>query len=316
MKTIPLSLIAAGLFVPVIARAQPPEGGGGEKRPPASEESTKGGRPPGERPPRGGGGGGRDFEKGWKQADTDGNGTISRSEFDAMPRIQKLPEEKREHIFKRLDKNADGILSNEEMKMDRPREGGREAMMRFRQLDTDGSGGISLDEMKVGDLFKKLPPDKQEALFARLDTDGDGQITVKDRPGPPIGPDGKPERPDRPDKMDKGDRPERPDKMDKGDRPRDPRRMLRDFDENKDGALSFEEFRNAPPNKNLTEDEQEDRFEALDKNSDKKLDETDFPPRPDKPEGGPPPSPPGDGPGPKPDGPPPPKDEAPAPKAE
>jgi Ca2+-binding EF-hand superfamily protein len=314
MKTIPLSLIAAGLFVPVIARAQPAEGGGGEKRPPASEESTEGGRPPGpppgERPPRGGGG--RDFEKGWKHADADGNGMLSRSEFDSMPRIQKLPEEKREHIFKRLDKNSDGVLSNEEMKMDRPRgEGGHEAMMRFRQLDTDGSGGISLDEMKAGDLFKKLPPEKQEALFARLDTDGDGQITVKDRPVPPLGPDGKPERPDRPD---------RPDKMDKGERPdrqRDPRRILRDFDENKDGSLSFEEFRNAPQNRNLTEDEQEDRFESLDKNSDKKIDETDFPPRPDKPEGGPPPPPPGDGNGPKPDGPPPsPKDGPPAPKAE
>jgi Ca2+-binding EF-hand superfamily protein len=302
MKTIPVSLVVAGLLLPAIAGAQPepdrpekrpaaPDGagprGGGPKRPPGPE-ATPDDR---EGPPGGPGG----FERGWKRADTDGSGTLSREEFDNMPRIQKLPVEKRDRIFARLDKDGDKVLSAEELRvMNRPRPDGREAMMRFRELDTDHSGGVSLEEMKAGELFKKLPPEKLAILFKRLDTDGDGEITEKDRPGPPMGPDGG-ERPDRPDR---GERP-----------PKDLRRLIRDFDENGDGSLSFDEFRKAPQNKNLSEDEQEDRFEALDQNGDKKIDEQDFPPRP---EGGRPAGPPphDDGPprdGAKPDpGPPPP----------
>jgi len=282
MKTIPVSLLVAGLMLPAIVGAQP-----------ENERPGKGPRDgPRDGPPRGE----RGFGKGWKQADTDNDGKVTLAEFMALPRIQKLDEERRNRIFSRLDKNGDKVLSGEELtSMDRPPHDRKEAMMRFRELDTDNSGGVSLEELKAGELFKKLPPEKQEALFAKLDTDKDGQITVKDRPG---GAHGGPER-----RMDRPDKPDRkPDREGRPDRGRDPKRMLRDFDKDGDGAVGFEEFRNAPPNAALSEDEQEDRFEALDKNSDKKLDEADFPaPPPDKrpddappppPEGGQPPSPP------------------------
>ena len=276
MKTIPVSLVVAGLLLPVIALAQPEPDRPDKGPPPPNGEGPHGPGPRGgKRPPGAEGppGGEEGFGRGWKKADVDGSGTISREEFDNMPRIQKLPVEKRDRIFARLDKDGDKVLSSEELKaMDRPRLEGREAMMHFRELDTDHSGGISLEEMKAGDLFKKLPPEKLELLFKRLDTDGDGQITVKDRPLP-MGPDG----PDEQNRPDHGDR-----------LARDPRRMIRELDENKDGSVSFEEFKNAPQNKNLSEDEQEDRFEALDKNGDKKIDETDFPPRPEGERPGPP----------------------------
>ena len=66
--------------------------------------------------------------------------------------------------------------------------------------------------------------------------------------------------------------------------------MIHQLDKDGDGALSFEEFRAGPAVSQLGEDEQEDRFENMDKNGDQKLTPQDFPPphaRPD--EGNPPP---------------------------
>ena len=286
MKAIPVSIVLAGLMIPAAVLAQPEADGRPEKKDPDKRQEG----PKGERMRE------RGLGKGWKGADVDHSGTITREEFGNFPRLQKLPAEKRSIIFNRIDKDKDGVLSGDELKrMMRPHgEGGRGAMMRFRELDTDKSGGVSLVELKAGGLFKKLPLEKQEALFARLDTDNDGQITVKDRPpGPRREGPGRPGRPDRDGKADPADREERPDKP-----PRDPRRMLRDLDEDQNGSVSFEEFRKAPPHRNLSEDEQEDRFEAIDKNHDKKLDEADFPalskperaPQKDNPAPPPPPS--------------------------
>jgi Ca2+-binding EF-hand superfamily protein len=222
----------------------------------------------------------RHFGKGWRQADADKDGSLTLEEFSHLPRIQNLPEEKRAHIFARFDKNKDGILSPDEMKVMMPRppyEGSHAARMRFRELDTDKSGGVTFVELKAGELFKKLPVEKLEALFARLDTDKDGEITLKDRPaGPRHGP-GRPDRPDRRDKESKVDRLDKGGKGGENRPPRDPRQMLKELDKNGDGSVSFEEFRKAPPVRDLGEDAQEDRFEALDKNGDKKLDEGDFP---------------------------------------
>ncbi|RYD34635.1 MAG: hypothetical protein EOP87_08840 [Verrucomicrobiaceae bacterium] len=276
MKAISLPMILAGLMIPATMAGAQPEGGAGRKGPPR----------PGMQEGKGGGGEGRQrhFGRGLKAADADNSGTLSREEFNNIPRIQNLPEEKRGKIFGRLDKDQDGTLSGEELKtmMQRPQsEGARGGMMRFRQLDSDKSGGVSLAELKAGELFKKLPVEKQEALFARLDTDKDGEITIKDKPpGPREGP----ARPGRPDRPEKGNMERGSDKETKGEGerpPRDPRRMLKDLDENGDGSISFGEFSKSPPVRDLGEDMQEDRFEALDKNGDKKLDEADFPPAPE-----------------------------------
>jgi hypothetical protein len=62
------------------------------------------------------------------------------------------------------------------------------------------------------------------------------------------------------------------------------------LDADGDGALSFAEFRKSPGVRDLTEDQQEDRFEALDRNRDHQLtpDETRPHPKPvaDPPAGG------------------------------
>ncbi len=248
MKTIPVSLIVAGLLVPVIAKARPqdePEGGPGRDGENWRERQ-------------------RQFAESWKAADKDDDGFISREEFDAMPRIGNLPEDKRPRIFERLDKNADGKLGREELKWPgRPNDGQRPHLPRLWELDSDKSGGVSLDEFKAGRMFQKLPPERQAAIFQRLDSDHDGQITPKDRPQHHFKPeDGKPHP-----------------RHDPGEQP-DPRRIIRQLDKDGDGALSFEEFRAGPMARDLSEDEQEDRFETMDKNGDQKLTPEDFPPPP------------------------------------
>lgn len=211
----------------------------------------------------------RPFVETWKAADTDNDGFISKDEFARMPRIQNLPEEKRGNLFARLDKDNDGKLSREELiHFAKPRDGEHEPhFKRLWELDSDKSGGISLDEFKAGQLFMKLSPEKQQAVFGRLDTDGDGVITPKDRPEPPFKrPDGK-QRPNRPEGEPPG-------------RESGPEQINRKLDVNGDGSLSFDEFRAGPAVNNLTEDEQEDRFELLDRNGDLKISPEDFPPPP------------------------------------
>lgn len=267
MKTIPVCLIVAGLALPTICLAEGPARPRGEA---PAEFSRKGGKP--------GGGGGERAAEFWKKGDKDQDGSLSLEEFGAMPRIENLPAEKQSSLFQRLDKNADGRLGRDELSRGgRPPGGdGGPPMMRLWELDLDKSGGVSLDEFKSGKFFKKLPPERRDALFARLDTNRDGTITPQDKPEPPFkdrgGAEG-PQGPDRPDRR----RPQ-------GGKPvgghMEPQQMLRQLDKNSDGSISFEEFRVSPMVKNLTEDEQEDRFEALDKNGDLKLSPEDLPSAP------------------------------------
>jgi Ca2+-binding EF-hand superfamily protein len=259
MKTIPGSLVLAGFWLPAACLAAPEPAPGSA---PAYGDGARRGRQ-------------QQFVEAWKQADTDGNGMISQQEFAAMKRIELLPEEKRTELFKRLDKDGDGSLSREELdRFVKPQEGKRQLMLRLKELDTDKNGGISLEEFKAGEFVKKLPPERQETLFRRLDVNGDGSISPLDHPAA--------ERPGQPGP------------------PHDARHLLRLLDKDGDGFLTLEEFRQVPFMRSLNENEQQQLFDKLDRNHDSKIDATEFshaehknegkprpvPPRPE--EGGPP----------------------------
>ncbi len=192
----------------------------------------------------------------WTTSDLDGDGKISQDEFSRMPRISDLPEEKRNGLFARLDTNGDGFLDGEELgRVRRPGgPGPHRGMRRIWQLDLDKSGGVSFEEFEKSEFFKKLPPGKRREIFDRLDTNGDGQLNPDDRPQPPQGR--------------------------RGGRPAHAHGFFPEFDTDRDNRLSFEEFRKMPPASGLGEDEQEDRFEAMDKDGDRFLSREEFtPPR-------------------------------------
>ncbi|MCW1921360.1 EF-hand domain-containing protein [Luteolibacter arcticus] len=236
----------------------PPRGEGGKDRP--GKDKDRGGRM-------------QDF---WKKADSDGDGFISAAEFATMERPGQLPEEKRTEIFKRLDKDGDGRIDLKELPR-RPQGG----MPPLEEVDADKDGRIVFTEFKNLGFVAKLPEERQQKMFSRMDRDGDGALTPKDRPEGPPHRDGK--RDGKKDGKDgKGGREDG-----KGGRGGNPSDIVRKLDQNGDAALSFEEFRQAGFLKEKSEDEQEDRFEEMDRNKDLKIDAADFPPPQDgpKPEG-------------------------------
>lgn len=238
MKTIPVSILLAGILIPALCSAETPN----------LPKEQKSGRKP--------------FMEAWTAADTDQDHFISKTEYDALPRIQNLPAEKRESLFTRLDKDSDGKLSvpelgefgkNHAAQGDKP-------MKRLWELDADKSGGVSLEEFKTGQFMAKLPAEKQEGVFRRLDTDADGVITLKDQPQAPFKhPDGK--------KMGGGE--VKSASIDTEPAPVE--QVIHKLDTDGDKVLSFAEFRLGASMKNLDEDEQEQRFEKIDANNDLKI---------------------------------------------
>lgn len=97
-----------------------------------------------------------------KAIDTNGDGNIDLAELQAAR--PGMTAEK----FAQLDVNNDGLLSPDE----RPKRKNRGE--RFASLDTDGSGGVSLQEMQAG---KNARIAEQ---FARMDTNGDGEISQEE----------------------------------------------------------------------------------------------------------------------------------------
>jgi Ca2+-binding EF-hand superfamily protein len=235
MKTTPVSILLVGILGSHSALAE---------NPPRKE------RP--EAPPSG-----HNFMEAWKKADQNGDGALSFAEFSSLPRLQSIPEDKRTQLFQRLDKDGDSLITLAEMKrMGPPKHDGPNHRKRLWELDTDKSGGITREEFSAGEMFGKLPPEKQQKLFDRLDTNKDGIISPEDRPERP-GP--------RP-----GEGRPRNKQPDGKDSPRHPI-LFPKLDTNNDGFLDFDEFTKIPGISRLGEDEQEKAFDKIDTTKDLKL---------------------------------------------
>jgi Ca2+-binding EF-hand superfamily protein len=100
-----------------------------------------------------------------KQADTNGDGMISRDEAKALPRLLKH--------FDEIDANHDGQITADEMRAFHEKQRGQMRGANWKKLDTNGDGRISLEEAKAG-------APRMAEHFSEIDANGDGFITPEE----------------------------------------------------------------------------------------------------------------------------------------
>ncbi|MGJ8724550.1 MAG: hypothetical protein ACSHYB_08335 [Roseibacillus sp.] len=170
----------------------------------------------------------------FSRLDTNEDGAVSQEEFAANPRLERATPEQQVILFERLDKDGDGSIKPEELK---PPKG-------MRPGEKPGwlqKGPVNFEQFSQQPRVQRLNEEMRRKLFDRLDQNSDGILSEADIP------------------RGKGPRPER--------RPQGPPPHA-DLDSDEDGKISFSEFQNAPFHKGVSEDEVEDRFEAMDQDSD------------------------------------------------
>jgi len=99
-----------------------------------------------------------------KQADTNGDGMLSRAEAAALPRILKH--------FDEIDTNHDNQITAEELRAYHEKMRGEHEKTRgehWKKLDTNGDGKISKEEAKAAPRLAER--------FDQIDTNKDGFIT-------------------------------------------------------------------------------------------------------------------------------------------
>jgi Ca2+-binding EF-hand superfamily protein len=170
--------------------------------------------------------------------DRDKDKAVSWSEFQASKKMSHLEDAGKRRIFDHLDKNKDGKITSNELP-----QGGR-AVNGSKRGDLNNDGKISFAEFQKNPRMKDAKPERLAEMFKRMDRDGDGFLTPRDFPRPHRGP-----------------------LFDRG--------LMEKLDENKDQALSFDEWSKSPRLKDLSEERKREMFDRIDRNHDGKLDEAD-----------------------------------------
>ena len=174
----------------------------------------------------------------FERLDANKDGSVDAAEFASNPRLENASEEQRKNLFRRLDKNEDGQIQASELKP--PKNGLRDGPEWLK------NGPVDFEKFSNLPRVQPLSEEMRLRLFERMDRNSDGVISRKDGP---------PKRGERPEGRRKEGLPPALIVMDK-------------LDTDKDSKISFAEFQEAPFLREATEDEAEDRFEALDINSD------------------------------------------------
>lgn len=187
-----------------------------------------------------------------KKLDLNGDRSVDFTEFSAGERVSRLPDDYKMKLFQRLDKNNDGQIT----KADRPPQDEGERKRKRRHSDTDGNGEITFEEFKKSDRVAQMPLERKREIFAKMDRNKDGVLNDVDWKA-------------------------------RRERGRGPRHSPENFDANKDGKISLEEFRKHPRHADASEERQTKQFQTMDKNKDGFLDKSERPKGPPK-EGRPP----------------------------
>eukprot|EP00117_Sycon_ciliatum_P036058 scpid83368/ scgid27208/ Calcium-dependent protein kinase 4 len=105
--------------------------------------------------------------------------------FIATQLLSKSEKENLARIFKEIDTNGDGKLSEDEMLEGYDKFFGKnmekeDILKMFRQVDTDGSGFIDYTEFVIASMNEKqlLSNDKLQAAFKMFDKDNSGSISA------------------------------------------------------------------------------------------------------------------------------------------
>jgi len=103
----------------------------------------------------------------FKRMDSDANGILSKDEFRAHMRAKK--DERKQKKFARMDTNGNGSVERDEFLAHKQ----AKAERKFTRMDKNGDGSVSKEEhasCKKGKHHKKR-------MFKRMDKDGDGQVS-------------------------------------------------------------------------------------------------------------------------------------------
>ncbi len=107
------------------------------------------------------------LEAAFKKADTDNDGTLTKAEAKAMPRIAKH--------FDAIDTDKDGTVSLDEIRASMKKTGKamhERALERFKSADKDNDGTLTKDEAKAMPRVAKN--------FEAIDTDKDGTVSEQE----------------------------------------------------------------------------------------------------------------------------------------